>query len=82
MRRAFHIAVILLLGYLIADRTLMHAQASEPGMISCSAGADMVRQDALLRGFPDVAASSQGDAFRSSCYITGRRQVGNLVAGD
>ena len=39
MRQAFNIAVVLLLGYLMADRALMRAQAGEMGTITCHQGA-------------------------------------------
>jgi hypothetical protein len=40
MRQAFNIAVVLLLGYLMADRALMRAQAGEIGTITCHRGAE------------------------------------------
>ena len=82
MRRAFNIAVVVLVGFLIADRTAMHVQAHEQGSISCAAGADLVRLDALNKGFSDAAATNQGDAFKSGCFVTGRAQVGDLIARD
>ncbi|MGF6571862.1 hypothetical protein ABH945_003983 [Paraburkholderia sp. GAS333] len=82
MRQAFNIAVVLLLGYLMADRALMRAQAGEVGTITCHQGAKMVKSDALKKGFGDVGASSQGENFLSNCLVTGRGQVGQLVARD
>jgi hypothetical protein len=82
MRQAFNIAVVLLLGYLMADRALMRAQAGEMGTITCHQGAAMVKSDALRKGFGDVGASSQGENFLSNCLVTGRGQVGELVARD
>jgi hypothetical protein len=82
MRRAFNIAVVVLVGFLIADRTAMHVQAHEQASISCAAGADLVRLDALNKGFSDAGATNQGDAFRSSCFVTGRAQIGDLIARD
>jgi hypothetical protein len=82
MRRAFNIAVVVLVGFLIADRTAMRVQAHEQGSISCAAGADLVRLDALNKGFSDAAATNQGDAFKSGCFVTGRAQVGDLIARD
>ena len=38
MRQVFNIAVVLLLGYLMADRALMRAQAGEMGTITCHQG--------------------------------------------
>jgi hypothetical protein len=80
MRQAFNIAVVLLLGYLMADRALMRAQAGEMGTITCHQGAAMIKSDALRKGFGDVGASSQGENFLSSCLVTGRGQVGELIA--
>jgi hypothetical protein len=82
MRQAFNIAVVLLLGYLLADRALMRAQAGETGTITCHQGAEMVKVNALKKGFGDAGASSQGENFLSSCLVTGRGEVGGLVARD
>lgn len=82
MRQAFNIAVVLLLGYLLADRALMRAQAGETGTITCHQGAEMVKANALKKSFGDVGASSQGENFLSSCLVTGRGEVGGLVARD
>ncbi|MFM0727056.1 hypothetical protein PQQ53_25615 [Paraburkholderia strydomiana] len=82
MRQAFNIAVVLLLGYLMADRALMRAQAGELGTITCHQGAQLVKSNALKKGFGDIAASSQGENFLSSCLVTGRGQVGDLIARD
>ncbi|MDR6491822.1 hypothetical protein J2797_001709 [Paraburkholderia terricola] len=82
MRQAFNIAVVLLLGYLLADRALMRAQAGETGTITCHQGAELVKANALKKGFGDVGASSQGENFLSSCLVTGRGEVGGLVARD
>ena len=82
MRRAFNIAVVVLVGALIADRAVMHAQAREQGSISCADGAEVVRLGALSKGFSDAAASNQGEAFKSNCFVTGRAQAGDLIARD
>jgi hypothetical protein len=82
MRQAFNIAIVVLVGALIADRAVMRAQAHEQGAISCADGGEAVRLGALSRGFSDAAASNQGEAFRSSCFVTGRAQFGDLVARD
>ncbi|MFL9928640.1 hypothetical protein P0D88_05060 [Paraburkholderia sp. RL18-103-BIB-C] len=82
MRQAFNIAVVLLLGYLMADRALMRAQAGEIGTITCHQGAELVKSNALKKGFGDTGASSQGENFLSSCLVTGRGQVGDLIARD
>lgn len=80
MRQAFNIAVVLLLGYLMADRALMRAQAGEVGTITCHQGAALVKGNALKKGFGEIGASSQGENFLSSCLVTGRGQVGDLIA--
>ncbi|RDK02819.1 hypothetical protein [Paraburkholderia lacunae] len=82
MRQVFNIAVVLLLGYLMADRALMRAQAGEVGTITCARGAEMIKLDALKKGFGEAGASSQGENFLSSCLVTGRGQVGDLIARD
>ena len=82
MRQAFNIAVVLLVGYLMADRALMRAQAGEVGTITCHQGAELVKANALKKGFGDAGASSQGENFLSSCLVTGRGQVGDLIARD
>ncbi|MBW0449554.1 hypothetical protein EN871_01120 [bacterium M00.F.Ca.ET.228.01.1.1] len=82
MRQAFNIAVVLLLGYLMADRALMRAQAGEVGTITCHQGAELVKAKALRKGFGEAGASSQGENFLSSCLVTGRGKVGDLIARD
>ena len=82
MRQAFNIAVVLLLGYLLADRALMRAQAGDVGTITCHQGADLVKANAFKKGFGEAGASSQGENFLSSCLVTGRGQVGDLIARD
>lgn len=80
MRKAFHIAVIAVLAWLVADRALLHAQAREASTFACAQGAEQVKLDALDRGFDDVAASSQGEAFRSGCLVTGRGRQTEMLA--
>ncbi len=82
MRRAFNMAIVVLIGYLVADRAMLHAQAHEKGSVTCTAGAELIRLDALGKGFSDAAASNQGEAFKSGCFVTGRAQVGELIARD
>ncbi|AWV03684.1 adhesin [Burkholderia sp. JP2-270] len=72
MRRAVHIAVFALLAYLIADRAILHAQGRDASPLACEQGAAQVKADALGRGFGEAAAGSQGEAFMSSCLVTGR----------
>jgi hypothetical protein len=80
MRRVFHIAVIALLGYLIAERAVMHSQASVPGTITCARGAELAKSDALRKGFSEAGSASQGEAFMSNCLVSGRGSVDNLIA--
>ncbi|MFM0341696.1 hypothetical protein [Paraburkholderia fungorum] len=82
MRQAFYIAVVLLLGYLMADRAMMRAQAGELGTITCQKGAELVKLEALKKGFGEAGSSSQGENFLSSCLVTGHGQVGDLIARD
>jgi hypothetical protein len=82
VRQAFYIAVVLLLGYLMADRAMMRAQAGEMGTITCQKGAELMKLEALKKGFGEAGSSSQGENFLSSCLVTGRGQVGNLIARD
>jgi len=80
MKRAFNIAVVILLAYLIAGRALMHAQAGVTGSITCESGANLVRLDALKKGFSESASVGQSENFLSSCLVTGEGRVGDLVA--
>ncbi|CAB3761364.1 hypothetical protein [Paraburkholderia solisilvae] len=82
MRQAFNIAIVVLVGFLLVNRAIMHVQAHEQGAISCTDGADLVRLNALGKGFSDAAASNQGEAFKSNCFVTGHAQVGDLIARD
>jgi hypothetical protein len=34
----------------------------------------------MKKGFGDIASSAQGENFLSSCLVTGRGQVGDLIA--
>ncbi len=74
--------MLLLLGYLLADRALMRAQAGEVGTITCHQGAELVKANAFKKGFGEAGASSQGENFLSSCLVTGHGQVGDLIARD
>jgi len=80
MKRAFNIAVVILLAYLTAGRALMHAQAGVSGSISCESGANLVRLDALKKGFSENASVGQSENFLSACLVTGEGHVGNVVA--
>ncbi|SMG55420.1 hypothetical protein [Paraburkholderia susongensis] len=82
MRQAFYIVLVLLLGYLMADRALMRAQAGEVGTITCHQGAALVKSDAMKKGFGEAGAGAQSESFLSSCLVTGRGQVDGLIARD
>ncbi len=82
MRRAFHIAIVLLLGFQIADRAAMHFQSGAPGTITCAHGAELVRSNAMRIGFSEAGSTSQGEGFMSNCLVSGRGRVGNLIAHD
>jgi hypothetical protein len=82
MRQAFHIAVIALVGFLMVDRAVMHSQAGTRGTVSCAYGAQIVKANALRRGFSEAGAASQGEAFMSSCLVSGGASVGDLIARD
>jgi hypothetical protein len=82
MRQAFNIAVAILLTFLVTERAIMRTQAAEKGAVTCTQGADLVRLEALGRGFSEAVSSSQKENFLSGCLVTGRGQVGNLVARD
>lgn len=82
MRKVFHIAIAVLLTYLVADRAMLHAQAHDANTLTCSQGAEQVRRGALQKGFGDAAASSQSEAFLSGCLVMGSKQVGDRVARD
>jgi hypothetical protein len=80
MRRVFHIAVAVLLTYLVADRTMLHMQAQDTNSVTCSQGAEEVRLDALNRGFGEAGASSQKEAFMSGCLVMGTKPSGEMLA--
>jgi len=82
MRRTFNILIFMLLAYLIADRAAMHTQADQKESITCALGAELVRLNALQRGFSEAGAGSQGEGFMSGCLVTGQGRVGDLVARD
>jgi hypothetical protein len=82
MRRALHIAFIVLVGYLIVNRAIIHSHAGEPGSISCARGAEIVKSEALRKGFSEAGAQSQSEAFVSHCLVSGHANVGNLIARD
>ena len=80
MKKTFKAVVFALVAYLVADRAMLHAQRHDIGAASCAQSAAQVEFDALSKGFSHAAASSQRDAFRSQCLVSGRSQPGEAVA--
>jgi hypothetical protein len=80
MRKAFNIAVAAILVFVISDRAFMHAQADEKTSITCAKGAELVKSDALGKGYPEMMSNAQSENFLSNCLVTGRASVGNLIA--
>ncbi|WP_250517325.1 adhesin [Caballeronia sp. INDeC2] len=80
MQKIFKAAVFALVAYLVADRALLHAQGHDMGAASCAQSAAQVEFDALSKGFGHAAASSQRDAFKSQCLVSGRSQSGAITA--
>jgi hypothetical protein len=76
MKKTFKAVVFALVAYLVADRAMLHAQGHDIGAQSAA----QVEFDALSKGFSHAAASSQRDAFRSQCLVSGRSQPGEAVA--
>jgi hypothetical protein len=72
MQKIFKAVVLALVAWLIADRATLHAQGSEAAASSCAQQAAQVEYDALAKGFSHAAASSQRDASRSQCLVSGR----------
>ncbi|PLZ02587.1 hypothetical protein CY652_10815 [Burkholderia sp. WAC0059] len=82
MRPAFNITVVIVLVLLVANRAIVHVQAHETGSISCAQGSELVRIEALVKGFTEIGARSQGENFLSACLVTGSGQIGGVVAHD
>ncbi|SAK95824.1 hypothetical protein AWB79_07271 [Caballeronia hypogeia] len=80
MKKAFNIAVFVLVAWLVADRTALHGTGRDVDAASCVRGATQVEFDALGKGFSHAAASSQGDAFRSQCLVMGGARSDEAVA--
>ena len=72
MQKIFKVTVLALVAYLVADRAMLHAQGGEVAAASCVERAAQVEFDALAKGFSHAAASSQRDASRSQCLVSGR----------
>lgn len=82
MRQAFNVGIVIVLTLLIGNRVLTRVQAHESGSVTCAKGSELVRLEALARGFTTLGARSQGENFLSSCLVSGQAQVGNVVAHD
>ncbi len=82
MRQAFNISIVIVLALLLANRAVIRAQAHEQGALTCAQGSELVKTDAIARGFTALGARSQAENFLSNCLITGQGQVGKLVAHD
>lgn len=80
MRQAFNVGIVL--AFLLGNRALIRMQAHEGGSVACAKGSELVRLDALARGFTAIGARSQGENFFSSCLVSGQAQAGNIVARD
>ncbi|MFM0325674.1 adhesin [Caballeronia glebae] len=80
MKKVFKAVVFALVAYLVADRAMLHAQGRDLTASACAQSAVQVEFDALSKGFSHAAASSQRDAFRSQCLVSGRSQSGETVA--
>lgn len=82
MRQAFNVGIVIVLALLLGNRVLTRVQAHEGSTVSCSKGSELVRLEALARGFTSLGARSQGENFLSSCLVSGEAQVGKVVARD
>jgi hypothetical protein len=82
MRQAFNIGIVIILALLVGNRVLTRVQAHEHGAVSCAKGSELVRLEALARGFSTIGARSQGENFMSSCLVSGEAQSGSVVAHD
>ena len=82
MRQAFNIAVVIVLGLLLANRVMTRVQAHESGSLTCAQGSKLVKAEALVRGFTEIGARSQGENFLSACLVSGSGAVGDLLAHD
>ncbi|SDC01785.1 hypothetical protein [Paraburkholderia lycopersici] len=82
MRQAFNVGVVIVLALLLANRAVIRVQAHEAGSLTCAQGSELVKAEALVRGFGERGARSQGENFLSSCLVSGQGQVGDLIAHD
>ncbi|QBQ97890.1 hypothetical protein [Paraburkholderia pallida] len=82
MRQAFNVGVVIVLALLLGNRVMTRVQAHEGSSVTCTKGSELVRLEALARGFTAIGARSQGENFLSSCLVSGQAQVGDIVAHD
>jgi hypothetical protein len=82
MRQAFNVGIVIVLALLLANRAMTRVQAHEVGSLTCAQGSELVKTEALVRGFGERGARSQSENFLSSCLVSGQGQVGDLIAHD
>jgi hypothetical protein len=82
MRQAFNIGVVVVLALLLANRAITRIEAHESGSLTCAQGSELVKAEALGRGFTELGARSQGENFLSSCLVSGSGSVGDMLAHD
>jgi len=82
MRQAFNFAVVIVLALLLANRAMTRVQAHEAGSVTCAQGSELVKAEALGRGFTEIGARSQGENFLSACLVSGTASLGHIVAHD
>lgn len=71
MTKIVTVAVILFLGFLVANKAVLHANAGEKGATPCTKAAEMARQSSLKNGFSEEGARSQAENARVRCLIDG-----------
>lgn len=72
MRYMVTAVFVLLFGFLIVNRTMLHANAGEKNSPSCVQAAGNAKQDSLKKGFSEAGANSQAENFLSRCLIDGK----------
>ena len=82
MRPAFNVLIVIAIAVLIGNRVLTRMETHGAGWVSCEKGSELVRLEALARGFSASGARSQGENFRSSCLVSGQAQSGKVAAHD
>jgi len=72
MRKIIVLAVVVFFGFLIANKAVLHANAGEPGHVSCTAMAEQARVDSIHKGYSVAGSLSQAENVLSRCLINGR----------